>query len=139
MNTARLKTWALVLVFSVLPLAVTLLLHYLHGWTSLEKVCANAPEMLFVTIIVPITAWNDVRVHKTKDEVSGWNGMQIALIVCSVLGAILYGIHADSLVQGDPYQKRQRLYSISKWFFLFSLIGTTFIECMLAHAEANAS
>lgn len=93
--------------------------------------------MLFVTIIVPVTAWNDVREHKTRDEVSGWNGIQIALMISTVLGAILYGVHAQSLVTSDPVEIRLRLYEISKWILLVTLFGSTVIECMLAHAEAN--
>jgi len=134
LTSDRLKNWWWVLFVAAIPYMATLIVRAVHAELSLYFIL-SAPELLFITIVVPVRAWNDVRIYKNETNDTGWSGVKRVLIGTTILGSGAYFLLRQGLITGAGSSFRFRMMFLVFGLVLFTLVVTTFIECMLAHAE----
>lgn len=100
---SRLIRWFFVnLIFALLPLAASLVIHGLSGNLS-ENVWTFCPELLFLSLMMSTTAFGDLT---DVGWPIGWSGLltfgACVLALCAVWSGMMYGLYMYGRVLSPP-------------------------------------
>jgi hypothetical protein len=126
-------------IFALLPLGVSVLLHFLAGKLSLQTF-SNSPEVLFFALTISATALGDI--SETITSIGGdltFRILSSALLVGAVVSAILYGglIYDTTIVINSPSGFRENLLNFSIGLAVVMFILGTVVEVLIGKIEGK--
>lgn len=135
-NWSRLVTWGFTLLFTCLPFLTLVTVNRLNG-TLKWSLVADSPDLLFMAVVVPSIAWNNIR--EFREEVDGvyLSGFAVSFIVMAMCSAILYGIHSVTLLTEDLEPIRRGLLNITIGLSLMGAAAATTTEWIMARSEGR--
>jgi hypothetical protein len=136
----RLTRWLIYnTIFALLPLIISVLLHFLTGKLSMQTF-SNSPEILFFALTLSATAIGDISETITP---IGWDLtftiLSSALLLGVVTSAILYGglIYDTTIAINSPSGFRENLLNFSIGLALVMFILGTLVEVLIGKIEGR--
>jgi hypothetical protein len=126
-------------IFALLPLIISILLHFLTGKLSLQTF-SNSPEILFFALTISATALGDI--SETITLIGGdltFTILSSALLLGVVASAILYGclIYDTTIVINSPSGFRKNLLNFSIGLAVVMFILGTLVEVLIGKIEGK--